>query len=33
MPAREVYLAEAFSPELVLIDLPVEKYFKHMLGY
>ena len=33
MPTREVCLAKAFSLELVLIDLPVEKYFKYMLGY
>ena len=33
MPAREVCLAKAFSLELVLIDLLVEKYFKYILEY
>ena len=33
MPAREVYSAKAFGLELVLIDILVEKYFKHMLEY
>jgi hypothetical protein len=33
MLTREVYLAKAFSLELVLIDLPIEKYFKYILRY
>ena len=33
MLTREVYLAKAFSLELVLINLLIEKYFKHILEY
>ena len=33
MPAGEVCSAEAFGPELVPIDLPVEKFFEHMPEY